>query len=37
MAFDKGNMGSGIGDAQRTPLKGLRFESLEEAQSYLDR
>ena len=30
-------MESGVGHAQRTPLKGLRFESLEEAQSYLDR
>ena len=27
----------GVGHAQRTPLKGLRFESLEEAQTYLDR
>jgi hypothetical protein len=33
----KGKVESGIGHAQRTPLKGLRFESLEEAQSYLDR
>ena len=29
-------MESGVGHAQRTPLKGLRFESLEEAQTYLD-
>jgi hypothetical protein len=28
---------SGVGHAQRTPLKGKRFESLEEAQAYLDR
>jgi hypothetical protein len=28
---------SGVGHAQKTPLKGLRFESLEEAQAYLDR
>jgi hypothetical protein len=28
---------SGVGHAKRTPLKGLRFESLEEAQAYLDR
>jgi hypothetical protein len=28
---------SGIGHTKRTPLKGLRFESLEEAQAYLDR
>jgi hypothetical protein len=28
---------AGIGHTQRTPLKGLRFESLEEAQTYLDR
>ena len=27
----------GVGHAQKTPLKGLRFESLEEAQAYLDR
>jgi hypothetical protein len=32
----KGKVESGVGHAQRTPLKGLRFESLEEAQSYLD-
>ena len=33
----KGKVESGIGHAQRTPLQGLRFESLEEAQAYLDR
>jgi transposase len=33
----QGKVESGIGHAQRTPLKGLRFESLEEAQTYLDR
>jgi transposase len=33
----KGKVESGIGHTQRTPLKGLRFESLEEAQRYLDR
>jgi transposase len=33
----KGKVESGIGHTQRTPLKGLRFGSLEEAQSYLDR
>jgi transposase len=33
----KGKVESGVGHAQRTPLKGLRFESLEAAQSYLDR
>jgi len=27
---------SGVGHAQKTPLKGKRFESLEEAQAYLD-
>jgi len=27
---------SGVAHAQKTPLKGLRFESLEEAQTYLD-
>ena len=29
-------MEAGVGHAQKTPLKGLRFESLEEAQAYLD-
>jgi transposase len=33
----KGKVESGVGHAQRTPLKGKRFESLEEAQTYLDR
>lgn len=33
----KGKVESGVGHAQRTPLKGLRFESLEEAQAHLDR
>jgi hypothetical protein len=33
----KGKVESGVGHAQKTPLKGLRFESLEEAQTYLDR
>jgi transposase len=33
----KGKVESSVGHAQRTPLKGLRFESLEEAQAYLDR
>lgn len=33
----KGKVESGIGHTQRTPLKGMRFESLEEAQTYLDR
>jgi len=33
----KGKVESGVGHAQRTPLKGLRFESVEEAQAYLDR
>jgi len=33
----KGKVESGIGHTQKTPLKGLRFESLEEAQAYLDR
>jgi hypothetical protein len=33
----KGKVESGIGHAQKIPLKGLRFESLEEAQHYLDR
>ena len=33
----KGKVESSIGHAQRTPLKGLRFEHLEEAQRCLDR
>jgi hypothetical protein len=33
----KGKVESGIAHTQKTPLKGLRFESLEEAQDYLDR
>jgi len=33
----KGKVESGVGHAQKTPLKGLRFESMEEAQTYLDR
>ena len=33
----KGKVESGVGHAQKTPLKGLRFESLEQAQAYLDR
>jgi transposase len=33
----KGKVESGVGHAQKTPLKGLRFESLEDAQTYLDR
>ena len=32
----KGKVESGVGHAKRTPLKGKRFESLEEAQAYLD-
>lgn len=32
----KGKVESGVGHAQKTPLKGLRFESLAEAQSHLD-
>src|SRR5881409_3963007 len=32
----KGKVESGVGHAQKTPLKGLRFESLDEAQTYLD-
>jgi hypothetical protein len=37
MTFDKGKVEAGVGHAQKTPLKGQRFESLEEAQAYLDR
>jgi transposase len=33
----KGKVESAVGHAQRTPLKGKRFDSLEEAQTYLDR
>jgi transposase len=33
----KGKVESSIGHTQRTPLKGMRFESIEEAQSFLDR
>jgi transposase len=32
----KGKVESGVGHAQRTPLKGLRFENLEQAQAHLD-
>lgn len=32
----KGKVESGVGHAKRTPLKGLRFETLAEAQTYLD-
>jgi transposase len=33
----KGKVESGIGHTQKTPLQGMRFETLEEAQAYLDR
>src|SRR5215472_9731452 len=33
----KGKVESGSGHTQKTPLKRMRFESLEEAQAYLDR
>jgi transposase len=33
----KGKVEAGVGHAQKTPLKGLRFETLEDAQAYLDR
>jgi hypothetical protein len=33
----KGKVEAGVGHAQKTPLRGLRFESLDEAQAYLDR
>ena len=32
----KGKVESGVGHAQKTPLKGQRFESMEAAQTYLD-
>lgn len=33
----KGKVEAGVGHAQKTPLKGLRFETLGAAQTYLDR
>jgi hypothetical protein len=36
MTPGKGKVESGVGHAQKTPLKGQRFESLEQAQAYLD-
>jgi transposase len=33
----KGKVEAGVAHAQKTPLKGLRFESLDQAQAYLDR
>src|SRR5215211_2874486 len=33
----KGKVEAGVGHAQKTPLRGLRFETLDEAQAYLDR
>jgi transposase len=33
----KGKVEAGVGHAKKTPLKGMRFESLELAQAYLDR
>jgi len=33
----KGKVERGVAHAQETPLKGMRFESLEEAQAYLDK
>ena len=32
----KGKVEAGVGHAQKTPLKGQRFESMEQAQAYLD-
>src|SRR5581483_7550168 len=32
----KGKVEAGVAHAQKTPLKGLRFETLQEAQTYLD-
>jgi hypothetical protein len=32
----KGKVESGIGHTQKTPLKGMHFESLEQAQAFLD-
>ena len=33
----KGKVEAGVGHAQKTPLRGLRFECLDSAQAYLDR
>jgi hypothetical protein len=33
----KGKVEAAVGHTQKTPLRGVRFESLEEAQTYLDR
>jgi transposase len=33
----KGKVEAGVGHTQKTPLRGLRFESLDAAQAYLDR
>jgi len=33
----KGKVEAGVGHAKKTPLRGLRFESLDAAQTYLDR
>jgi transposase len=33
----KGKVEAGIGHTQKTPLKGMRFETIDEAQTYLDR
>ena len=33
----KGKVEAGVGHAQKTPLRGLRFERLDEVQTYLDR
>jgi transposase len=33
----KGKVEAGVGHAKKTPLRGLRFERLEDAQTYLDR
>jgi hypothetical protein len=37
MTLGKGKVESAVGHTQKTPLKGQRFESLEQAQAYLDR
>jgi hypothetical protein len=36
MTLAKGKVESGVGHAKRTPLKGMRYESLEQAQAELD-
>ena len=36
-ALTKGKVEASVGHAKRTPLRGLRFERLDDGQTYLDR